>query len=273
VKPEEEWIIIKTPEILEKDLFEKVQQQLKKNFEQCSRNIKNKYLFAGKIWCTCGERRAGEGPMHGKHLYYRCTNRVKHYPLPRTCLRGGFNARITDEMIWKKAVVILKTPALLEKYAKQYLSEHNISGNAIDYNQKIDIESARKELAKIKDKEDRYAKGYGEGVFSIDQYKKYVDPIRREVALLESQIAKAQIVAECSNKPLLPAKEQIIALAKKAGRALQGGLNYEGKKRIVKDIISNVTGDHFGLSITGFVPINYFNYVEHQTINRNCWVA
>lgn len=272
MKPMEEWIIIKTPAIIDRDLFERVQQQLKRNLELCERHKKNDYLLAGKIWCSCGQRRTGEGPMHGKHLYYRCSDRIKHYPFPRTCMERGLDARIADEKFWRKIAVVLTTPTLIEKNAKRFLALND--GKEPDAQLPVvDIDWARKQIAKLKIKEDRYAKAYGEGVFSMEQYKKYVEPIRQEIASFEEKIAKAQLAGAKASQPNTPTKERIAQFCKEAGRVLREIKGHDLKKAILKGINIKIVGDKLGLRVNGHVPVNYFNYVEFKSNYRYCWPA
>src|SRR3989338_6159779 len=116
IKPEDEWIASKipVPVIIDKALFMRVREQLKTNFALCDRNKKNQYLLAGKIRCICGKTRGGEGPQHGKHLYYRCNDRNYCFPLPRTCMEGGINARIADRLVWDKITGLMSSPDLLQ---------------------------------------------------------------------------------------------------------------------------------------------------------------
>ena len=44
--------------------------------------------------------------QRGKYLYYNCTNRVRSYPLPPTCIERGINARIADELVWQKVAEV-----------------------------------------------------------------------------------------------------------------------------------------------------------------------
>src|SRR5436190_1747986 len=54
MRPEDEWIKIPTPPLLESELFERAQLQLKENIKLSRRNRKNEYLLTGKIRCVCG---------------------------------------------------------------------------------------------------------------------------------------------------------------------------------------------------------------------------
>lgn len=76
-KPIEEWRYVSVERIIDDDTFNKARKQLAKNFSLCVRNKKNEYLLSSIIECSCGCKRSGEGVLNGKHLYYRCTNRVK----------------------------------------------------------------------------------------------------------------------------------------------------------------------------------------------------
>ncbi|MDP2951242.1 MAG: recombinase family protein, partial [bacterium] len=113
IKPEEEWITIPVPAIIGKDLFFKAGDRLKANYALSKRNKINEYLVGGKIYCICGRRRVGEGPQHGKHLYYRCTDRTLNFPLETVCREGSVNARIADKLIWDKIEKLMLSPDLL----------------------------------------------------------------------------------------------------------------------------------------------------------------
>ncbi len=120
-KPKDQWTaLIKVPAIIDLKLFNRVGLILKKNFELLGRNKKNDYLLAGKVWCSCGRRRVGEGPQHGKYLYYRCTDRVNSFPLTSTCHECGINARIADEILWQRIVTIFSSKELLFKQIEQW---------------------------------------------------------------------------------------------------------------------------------------------------------
>ena len=58
--PRDEWILIKVPPIISKELFDKAQKQMKENAKSSNRNKKYDYLLSGKVYCTCGIKRYGE---------------------------------------------------------------------------------------------------------------------------------------------------------------------------------------------------------------------
>ena len=264
MKPENEWIIIPTPKIIEEDVFIRVGEKLKSNFLLSKRNTKNEYLLAGKIWCNCGKRRAGEGPQRGKHLYYRCTDRVKSFPLPRSCMEKGLNARIVDAMIWKQVVAIMTSPELLTKKVERWF-ENKRKGTPMST---FNLPEIEKQVVKLKEQEDRYTKAYGAGVITIEKLKEYTTPIKEKIYSYESQINKAKLETVQTNGLVMPKLSEIEAFTQKTLRALNNNnLNFNAKKAIIRGIIEKVVGTREELQVYGYIPIE--SNINVFTINRN----
>jgi site-specific DNA recombinase len=265
IKPEEEWIKIPTPKIVEEDLFFRAGQRLKANFEMASRNTKNEYLLAGKIWCICGTRRAGEGPQHGKHLYYRCTDRVHSFPLPPTCAEGGLNARICDELVWNKVAGLMSSPELLLKQVDRWMTGQktkNISSLG-------SVEVMEKEVAKLKTQEDRYNKAYGAGLFTVEALAQYLIPLREKVSTLESQIQEVKQKEREITTKTIPKEEEIEEFAIKSAEFLKS-LSFQAKKAIIGNVVEKIVSTRQQLQVYGYIPITQSN-VAFCTEYRNCW--
>jgi len=249
MKPESEWIKIPVIKLIDEDLFNRTGARLKSNFLRSARNTKNEYLFTGQIWCNCGQRRAGEGPQKGKHLYYRCTDRVKSFPLPPSCVEKGLNARIVDAMIWQKFTKLVSSPELMLKQMEGWLN----SQNKESHGSIINIEETKKGIAKLKDQEDRYAKAYGAGAITLEQFKDYTVPIRDKMSSFNTQIAKAES-ERGQVETTMPKISEIEIFAEKASLALHD-LKFEAKKAIVRSIIDRVVGTREKLQVYGYIPI------------------
>lgn len=263
-KPESEWIKIPTPKIIEEELFCEVQERLRINFDTAKRNTKNEYLLAGKIWCTCGKRRAGEGAMNGKHLYYRCTDRIKSFPLSPNCIEAGINARQADSLVWQQVCEIMSTPELMIKQVDRWLhNRKSESGNS-----GIDIQTVGKEINKVTEQEKRYTTAFGEGLISMEQLKEYLAPLRKKTAeltkLLESENQKA--IAKDGSQ--LPDVIEIRSFAKRAAVKLKN-LKFPEKKAILHTVINKVTGTNNELQISGNIPLNSLYHVAFCPEYRN----
>lgn len=264
MKPEDEWLAIAVPRIIEDDLFHKAGKRLKDNFALMGRNKKNDYMLAGKIWCTCGRRRAGEGPQQGKHLYYRCTDRVYSYPLPRTCNEKGINARIADVVVWQRMEEIMSSPELLKAQIVRWKVAQK--GNVVN-SEAVDIESTKKEISKLKTREDRYTNAYSEGVITLDKLKEYLAPIKDSVVSLEKSLLRASSALSPRLESTFPSDEEIELFAKEAV-AISGTLSFMAKKGIMLESLEKVYSTQKSMQIHGALNLNDI-YVKYFTNNRH----
>jgi site-specific DNA recombinase len=263
MRPEEEWIKIPTLKIIDEELFFRAQKALKDNFALCSRNTKNQYLLSGRIWCDCGKRRTGEGPQHGKHLYYRCSDRTTSFPLPALCHAKGINARIADRLVWSKIATLMTSPDLLHKQIERWIKSKQ---NKVSFSAGDEV-ALQKEVSKLKEQEDRYNKAYGSGVFSIEQLREYVEPIKEKISSLQIQISNIKVEME-QTETSLPNQDEVRSFAEKVKDKIEN-LSFEVKKGIIMNIVDKIVGSKECLQVCGNIPITINNYVDPFTSNRN----
>lgn len=266
-KPEAEWIASKipVPPIISKTLFVKARKQLETNFALCQRNKKNEYLLAGKIRCICGRTRTGEGLFRGKHLYYRCSDRVLSYPLPPNCKERGINARIADKLVWDKVAQLMSSPELMRKqYIRWITSRQGRVKSSVE-----DLITLEKGIAKIKEQQDRYNKAYGAGLLTIEQLKSYATPLREKLTLLEAQIVQAKENEKRSTENLMPNEAEVKDFIGNSVKMLKN-LGFKQKRFIVINVIEQIIGTQQNLEVRGYLPILSSNYVEFKTNGRNC---
>ncbi len=256
-KPEEEWIKIKVPAIIDRNLFERTAKRLKSNYESLSRNTKNEYLLSGKIWCSCGVRRSGEGPQRGKHLYYRCTSRVKSFPLKSECLEAGMNVRIVDRVVWNKIFQLMSSPELLLKQAERWLSTQRPEIKE----SRIDVDSFNAEIVKLKEQQRKYTKAYSENVISLEQLKEYSFPVKEKITEIEKQSICHETQIDKKSENVLPDYSDLKTFAQEASIVL-GNLNFQSKKAVIQNIINKVVGTKEELTVSGNIPIKYLDHVE-----------
>ena len=269
IKPETEWIAsnIPVPPIIGEELFMKVREQLKTNFALCQRNTKNEYLLGGKIFCSCDTKRCGEGPQHGKHLYYRCSNRIYNFPLSPTCNEKGINARIADKLVWQKIKEFMTSPKLL---SRQINRRKDIRKNkTLPLIENIGI--AEKELAKLKAQEDRYIKAYGNGALTIEQLKEQVTSIKSHMATFESQIRKVNQEKSRIDTAPTPTEKEIKIFTDEAAKTIND-LNFETKRTIIRNTVGRIIGTQRQLQVSGEIPLT-LNYVTYKTNYRYSWPA
>ena len=165
----------------------------------------------------------------------------------------------------------MTTPELMNAQAKKFLndSRKNEIGEFV-----VDIEKTKKEISKLKDREERYTNICSEGIITNVKLKEYLDPIRKEMSALETSFAQAT-----AHKPkseiLLPTIEEIELFSKEAKALLEEitvgeGLNFAFKKGIIIKADMKIISTQRDLMVHGTLNLQEI-YVKLFTERRNCW--
>ena len=117
-RPREEWIPIPVPAIIDKDTFDRVQEQLKKNKAFSRRNLQrnDEYLVRCLLSCgVCG--RSLVVHSYGRHTYYQCTGNVDPVTAGRTerCPSPMVYSHDLDKAVWETVQSLLQSPELMTK--------------------------------------------------------------------------------------------------------------------------------------------------------------
>ena len=133
VHPDEYHIVVSVPAIVGRDVFERAQEQCKRNIKNAKRNTKGQYLLARR--CFCGECNT---PMtvaahkwdKADYNYYRCNvknGQVTHY-VNRSCsMRTHFRIEHWDAIVWQEIKSFLGNPDNIEAGAQRYRREQETS--------------------------------------------------------------------------------------------------------------------------------------------------
>jgi site-specific DNA recombinase len=143
----------------------------------------------------------------------------------------------------------------------------NSQQNKID-SSGVDAVFLKKEIARLRNQEDRYNKAYGSGLFTMEQLKEYTVPVREKVASYESQILKSEQGERELRSTPLPNKQEVEVFAKEACKVLQD-LNFGVKRAIVKNVVERVVGTHEKLQIYGFIPVTNVNVCTNDRHRQN----
>lgn len=266
LKPKGEWIKCEVPSIIDKELFDLVQDQLEKNSKFANRNKKHDYLVNGLIKCNCGHSRVGQ--PSGTQFYYRCSERIYRYPLKPVCTEGGINAEVLDGVIWEKVSKILTDTATLRKQAERWLkNRHQVVNNDAE------ISQIKGELSALDTEEGRYFKAFGQGLADINVYEHSMKDLkkRRDVALAKLATKESES-NQTQNIPNLTLEE----LVKKVKETICE-LNFADKLNIVRKLVNQVVGNQESVLVTGYIPITIKEKnVSFKTIHRHrrptqCW--
>jgi site-specific DNA recombinase len=106
LRPQEEWIAVSVPAIVDRETFEAAQRQLAHNRKMKRKRARHKYLLRGMLTCAeCGYAYCGES-KHGRYRYYRHSRMGEHYAetLP---------ASLVEETVWGAVKEVLLNPSML----------------------------------------------------------------------------------------------------------------------------------------------------------------
>lgn len=262
-KDRADWVFIPCTPIIDEALFNRTQKQLQLNYERCRRNRQHDYLLANLIRCTCGATRTGEGAIRGKHLYYRCSDPVIQYPLPRKCFIGGINARIADQLVWDRVKNFMSKPKLIKKQVERHFTVKNA---IVD--RTTEINKLQNDINKFAIEEDRYSKAYGQQVITLDQLQRFVTDIRLKKVTLEQRLA--QYTKEQEKIPSVkPTDDQIQSFCHKVVEKLED-LKFDKQRKIVLKVIDHIIADQEKLYVYGHLALNEEDYVGLWSENRHC---
>lgn len=269
-RSKDEWLPITIPALIDKNMFLEAQKQLKRNSQFGKRNKVNEYLLSTLIRCTCGSTRCGCGVKD--HLYYRCTDREKRFPLPKQCTSPSVNSSVLDEHVWVAVRKLLTEPKQIENQYESFkikVSSYQKNTNFVD------IESLKKELDEQKDLEERFVKAYGAKVISLEQ----LDAQLADIKLKKGQIMSKLTTSGNSTSPL----QQTIVLPdlKQFSDTMQAeikDLDFKERQYAIRQLVDSVVTDGITATIEGSIPLTILedythNNYEQEFINRYRRVA
>ncbi len=187
LKPREEWIEVKVPHIVGREVFEKAKKLLKQRRNCSAKNVKREYLLQGMVKCgVCGNKIAGladkdfekrNGKVYGPYhrLYYRCVRAVKNrFGKVVNCDLRYVRADVLERAVWEKMKELLKNPALIEEAIK---SSHDISQKT-QQSLKKEVKAIEKQWQGLKKEEDRILEAYRHDIISMEQLESQIGHIR-----------------------------------------------------------------------------------------------
>jgi site-specific DNA recombinase len=165
--PEENWIPINIPQIINENDFELAQEQVKKNKEFAFRNTKEIALLQGIILCgKCGH------PFYKRIRTYNGKTRGHYYCRSQTdkrlkkCSNSCIDQYQLDELVYNEVITLVSNPKVLQdellRRSKEACKEEEIDRQEI---------LLKKELSKIVSEQDRLLDAYQSGVLDLENLR------------------------------------------------------------------------------------------------------
>jgi site-specific DNA recombinase len=236
-----DWLPVKLPghlRIIEREQWQRVQQQIDRNRTFSPRNSRHQYLLRGLVNCGCGARMVGD-PCHGK-FYYRCLNRCRRYPT----IREG----VLDGAIWKVVREAISRPEVIVKQLMRLQKQKADSRKAAPGEQQ-EIEEA---LRAIGQEEERIVEAYRLDILSSELLAREMDKLKARKAALEARKAGlAQEAALADGPEVHHSLKEYCQLARKRMRTF----NKEERQRFLRLLIHEAIYTGTNVRVKGAIPI------------------
>jgi site-specific DNA recombinase len=183
-RPEEDWIAISVPSIIDIPTWEAAQERLKVNGLHSKRNnLKNEYLLRGLVLCgLCGSM--APGAVSNKNTYYSCgAKRNRNLTTKPHDEIISIQRPMLDKNVWDGLVTLLDDPENLRVQLQAKLERKNIYPASI---QQTDSK-IEKDLEKLDVQKKRIIDAYREAVITLDELKEQKSKIANDRRILEAK--------------------------------------------------------------------------------------
>jgi hypothetical protein len=184
--PEETWIPVTIPALIDPQTFEKAQNQMAVNKLLAKRNTKHQYLFgAGRVTCgVCRLHMGGTTDTAGR-IYYKCNAQRGHVDACRRCL----SERKLEQIVWRDVQHYFRDPQVALRLFQQHQPEPHIPHTRDLLAQKATLE---KDQRKIATKLQRLEEAYYDGTETREEYADKKKTFQRERDLVATQLLALQ---------------------------------------------------------------------------------
>jgi site-specific DNA recombinase len=254
-KPQTDWVSIPgaTPPIIELNIFEAAQAQLKRNRERSKRNMKQEYLLSGHMKCRkCGRNYWGyvKRVKWGKKIhikrYYRCAGKLRMIS-PVQCTNHNLNADKLEKLVWREIEKLLQDPTFILSEVERRKAEGSLDGFLQD--EFSQVTQRLSELDRQQQELLQWAlKGFPTDTVVLENEK--INKQRADLLKLEVEL-KSKLDKVKQSDLEVAGLEKFCDLA----RANLESFGYEDKRLALEALQVTIWIDENTVSITGAIPI------------------
>jgi site-specific DNA recombinase len=188
-QPNQEWLSIPVPALVDAEIFEVVQKQLKENGQRARQGQRGAlYLLQGLLVCAqCGyayygkqvSRKAAKGKTRA-YAYYRCIGTDAYrFAGERICDNLQVRTDLLDQAVWDEVCDLLQDQQRLRQEYERRLSvprpEHE------------NLVTLRAQIGKVQQGMARLIDGYAEGIIQKPEFEPRIARLRQRLTDLEQQ--------------------------------------------------------------------------------------
>jgi site-specific DNA recombinase len=188
--PQEEWVSIPVPALVEPEVFAAVQEQLRENQRHARQSQRGAlYLLQGLVQCQqCGYayygKRLSPSVRKGKpraYAYYRCLGTDAYrFGGERVCHNTQVRTDRLDLVVWREVCTLLAHPErLAEEYRRRLQPDAHTQRPALAF--------VEEQLGKLRQGLARLIDSYADGLLDKHEFEPRIIRLRQRLARLEEQ--------------------------------------------------------------------------------------
>ena len=253
LRPREEWIPIDIPVLIDKETFDRVQEQLKKNKKFSPRNLKRKDEFLLRRLVRCGVCGLSlTAVSQSRYTSYRCPGKTPlNVGRAERCPSPGVHATDLDTAVWQAIKSLLQSPALMTN-AWQHQQKHGglMAPDVIEAElQRLHIQTvdAERQIRRLVD-------GYQIGALRQEELSKRRVHLDEKIAHWEHQ--RQRLESERPKwKEWKTVSENLSSFCKHVLAGLPK-LNFEQKQKLLRKIVERITITAGQVTIKLAIPLS-----------------
>jgi len=267
--PCQEWITIPVPGIVDPDLWDVVQDQLRDN-QHLARTGKRgaTYLLQGWISCNqCGYAFCGKATGikartgAGNPTYYRCVGTDAYrFGGQKICNNGAVRTDKLDLAVWHKVRALLETPDFVANEYKRRLSQ-SINTD--------ELSAINSQIGKLRRGIDRLIDTYAAELIGKSEFEPRISRFRERIAQLEQQAQQASSEAAFHNQFRL-----IVGRLEDFTSKIKGNLDttdWTTKRDIIRALVKTVDIGRDAITVVFKVNPPPFESRPERGFLQYCW--
>ena len=264
--PRDEWITISVPALIDKQVFEAAQEQLRENQRRSRERARGaRYLLQGLILCkNCGYALSGRsmGKLQ-RYTYYRCLGTEPHrFGGYKVCDNHQVRTDLLDIAVWQEVRSLLEHPArMTEEYRRRLQPKIKTKDSQ--------IASVEARLNKLRHGRARLIDSYADGLIDKSEFESRIKEIRERSTRLEGQAKELaqQASLESELRLVVNSLEQFTS-------SVKGGLNqadWVTKRDIIRALVKRVEVEKGEVSVVFRVEPLPFDSGPARGHMPHCW--
>jgi site-specific DNA recombinase len=238
--PEEDWVLIPVPALVDEALFDAVQLQLEENRKRSRQSKRGaRYLLQGLLVCAHCQyayygkpvsRKSAKGQVRD-YAYYRCIGTDAYrFGGERICDNIQVRTDILDQLVWHEVCTLLEEPQRLEQEYQRRLQAPSKEGE--------DLAALEVRIVKVRRGVARLIDSYAEGFIEKQEFEPRIRRLRQRLADLQAQAQ--QITDEVARQAEL---RLVITRLEQFALKVSGGLaeaNWSTKRELIRTLVKRV---------------------------------